>query len=38
MTDFKELEAYILDQGEPEQISGKQEMLENILNQYLLMH
>ncbi|MFO7869831.1 MAG: xylose isomerase, partial [Kiritimatiellia bacterium] len=32
---FKELEKYALEQGEPEQKSGKQEMLENILNGYL---
>jgi len=33
---FKELEAFILKKGEPKRISGKQEMLENIVNQYLL--
>ncbi|MEI6218758.1 MAG: xylose isomerase, partial [bacterium] len=37
-TDFKELEAYVLANGNPKQISGKQEMLENVLNQYLLGH
>jgi len=35
-TNFKELEAYVLKQGSPKQVSGKQEMLENVLNQYLL--
>jgi xylose isomerase len=35
-TDFRELEAYALKHGEPPQISGRQEMLENIVNQYLL--
>jgi len=33
---FKELEAYVLENGEPEIISGRQEMLESILNQYVL--
>jgi len=33
---FKELEAYILETGEPEITSGRQEMLESILNQYIL--
>jgi len=34
-TDFKELEKYALDEGEPELRSGRQEKLENIVNQYL---
>lgn len=34
-TDFEELEKYTLQKGEPEVFSGKQEMLENILNQYI---
>jgi xylose isomerase len=33
---FKELEAYTLENGEPEISSGRQEMLEALLNQYLL--
>ena len=33
---FKELEAYVLENGEPEITSGRQEMLESILNQYIL--
>ncbi|HOQ76216.1 MAG TPA: xylose isomerase [Thermoclostridium sp.] len=33
---FKELEAYILENGEPKQSSGRQELLEAIFNQYLL--
>ena len=32
---FKELEQYTLKNGEPEVQSGKQEMLENILNEYI---
>ena len=32
---FKELEAYTLENGEPEIKSGRQEMLENILNEYI---
>jgi xylose isomerase len=35
-TDLKELEKYILENGEPKQVSGKQEQLENILNQYIV--
>ena len=35
-TDFEELEAYTLENGEPEARSGKQELLENIINQYVL--
>ena len=35
-TDLKELEKYILENGEPTQVSGKQEQLENILNQYIV--
>jgi xylose isomerase len=34
-TSFKELEAYVLEHGEPRRISGRQEMLENILNRYI---
>jgi len=34
--DFRELEAYVLKHGEPRAVSGKQELLENIVNQYLL--
>jgi len=33
---FKELESYVLENGEPEITSGRQEMLESILNQYIL--
>ena len=33
---FKELEAFTLENGEPEIISGRQEMLEALLNQYVL--
>ncbi len=36
MVDLKDLEAFILKNGEPKQISGKQEMLENIINQHLV--
>ncbi|MFO8057102.1 MAG: xylose isomerase [bacterium] len=32
---FKELEHYAIEHGEPEIRSGRQEMLENILNEYL---
>ena len=32
---FEVLEKIILENGEPEMISGRQEMLENILNQYI---
>jgi xylose isomerase len=35
---FRELEAYVLAHGEPARASGKQEKLENILNQYLFAH
>lgn len=35
-SDFASLEAYTLAQGEPSPRSGKQELLENILNQYIL--
>jgi xylose isomerase len=34
--DFTSLEAYTLANGEPRPRSGKQELLENILNQYIL--
>jgi len=33
--DFEELEAYTLRHGEPEIQSGRQEMLENLLNEYI---
>jgi xylose isomerase len=33
--DFKKLEAYILENGEPKPQSGRQELLENILNDYI---
>lgn len=33
---FKELEAYVLKNGSTPNTSGRQEMLENILNQYIL--
>jgi xylose isomerase len=33
---FKELEAYTLENGEPEITSGRQELLESILNQYII--
>jgi xylose isomerase len=33
---LEDLEAYTLVNGEPEQRSGKQELLENVLNQYLM--
>jgi len=36
MADLKDLEVFILKNGEPRQVSGKQEMLENIINQYLV--
>jgi xylose isomerase len=32
---FAELEAYTLENGEPKLQSGRQEMLENILNEYI---
>jgi xylose isomerase len=35
-TNLKELEAYALKHGEPRRASGRQELLENIVNQYLL--
>ena len=34
-TDFDELEKYILEQGLPQMKSGRQEMLENMLNDYI---
>jgi xylose isomerase len=34
-TSLKELEAWAMRQGEPERISGRQEELENLLNDYL---
>jgi len=32
---FEDLEAYILEHGEPELQSGRQELLENLLNDYI---
>ena len=32
---FKELEQYTLNNGEPEVQTGRQEMLENMFNEYL---
>jgi xylose isomerase len=32
---FKELELYVLDRGEPDVQSGRQELIENVLNQYI---
>ena len=32
---FKELEAYILEKGEPDTPSGRQEMLENLINEFI---
>jgi xylose isomerase len=34
-TTLRELESFILKKGEPRQTSGRQELLENIINQYL---
>jgi xylose isomerase len=34
-TGFAELEAYTLEHGEPKVESGRQEMLENLLNEYI---
>jgi xylose isomerase len=34
-TDFDELEAWVLEKGEPRPISGRQEYLENLINTYL---
>ncbi len=34
-TNFRELERYILKNGEPPKISGREEMLENLINCYL---
>jgi xylose isomerase len=34
-TDFDELEAWVLESGEPRPISGRQEYLENLINSYL---
>jgi len=33
--DFKELENFVLKNGEPKRTSGRQELLENIVNQYM---
>jgi xylose isomerase len=33
--DFEKLEAYTLENGEPKIQSGRQEMLENTLNEYI---
>ena len=35
-TSLPELEAYAAKQGEPERISGREEMLENVVNEYIL--
>jgi xylose isomerase len=32
---FDDLEAWVLEQGEPRPISGRQEYLENLINTYL---
>jgi len=32
---FEELAAYTLKKGEPKLVSGRQELLENILNDYI---
>ena len=32
---FDELEAYTLENGEPKTQSGRQELLENLLNEYI---
>ena len=32
---FEELEAYTIEHGEPEIQSGRQELIENILNEYI---
>ena len=34
-TGFEELEAYTFKKGEPKLVSGRQELLENLLNDYL---
>ena len=34
-TNFKELERYALKKGEPKRYSGRQELLENVVNQYM---
>jgi xylose isomerase len=34
-TDFDQLEAWVLEKGEPHPISGRQEFLENLINSYL---
>jgi len=34
-TNFRELESYVLKHGEPKRRSGRQELLENIVNQYM---
>jgi len=34
-TSFEELEGYVLQHGEPEKRSGREEMLENLINTYL---
>jgi xylose isomerase len=33
---FRELESHALKHGEPERTSGKQELLENLVNRYLV--
>ena len=32
---FKELETYIIEKGEPDTTSGRQEMLENLINEFI---
>ncbi|HUF61803.1 MAG TPA: xylose isomerase [Verrucomicrobiales bacterium] len=32
---FRDLEAWVLEQGEPEVVSGRQEMLENLINDFI---
>ena len=34
-TNFRELEKYILKKGEPKKISGREEILENLINSYI---
>jgi xylose isomerase len=33
--DFDELEAWVMEKGEPRPVSGRQEYLENLINSYL---
>ena len=34
-TNFEELERFVIDNGEPKKRSGREEMLENIINSYI---